>query len=113
MPEPGRVGLGERLRNLYRASTPVVRTCLFAGTGMGLLLGLFLALGVPEGTGREAFLAQIRLRSVLLTVVGMALLGALVGLAVGVALQLAFAEGRRGAKDKPWWKSGKSSRRKG
>ncbi len=87
MPKQGREGLAELLGDLWRELTPVVRTCLFAGMGLGFFLGLYFILQVPGDEAVDAAL-WVPLRLVLVMVVGLTALGGFLGTAAGVLLEL-------------------------
>jgi hypothetical protein len=112
MPEPARSGPGEFLRRLAARLTPVVRTCLLVGLILGLLIGLYFGLGGPKDEAANIVVEHPAARSVPWIIVGWTLLGAVLGTATGVSVELMFKDAVKADKDKPWWKSGKSARRK-
>jgi hypothetical protein len=96
MPKQGWAGLGELLRDLYRELTPVVRICLFAGMTIGFALGLYIAYRVPGDESWNLFTLRLEIRLLFLLLCGLTFLGAILGTAFGVTLELVF-----GAKDGP------------
>jgi hypothetical protein len=87
MPKQGREGLSELLGDLWHELTPVVRTCLFAGMGLGFFLALYFMLQVPKDEAVDAAL-WVPLRLVLVMVVGLTALGGFLGTAAGVLLEI-------------------------
>ncbi len=98
---------------MFRRLTPLVRTCLLAGTFLGAILGLYLSLGVPPGQSGEIGIGRVDPRVAPFYVPCLAAVGGIVGVGVGIGVGWAFAEKREAERNKPWWKRGKSSRRKG
>lgn len=91
--------------------TPLVRTCLAAGAGLGLVLGLYFALGVPVDDSRGVGVPRADWRLAPVVIAGLAVVGALLGLGAGVGLEAAFKESGTDSK-RPWWRGRKSSRRR-
>jgi hypothetical protein len=97
MPKQGREGLSELLGDLWHELTPVVRTCLFAGMGLGFVLTLYFMLQVPGDEAADVALSvPVPLRLVLVMVVGLTALGGFLGTAAGVLLEI-LVYGKDGA----------------
>jgi hypothetical protein len=116
MPKQGLRGIWELIRDLWRELTPVVRTCLFVGLGIGFLLGINYLLGLQADYARLNRDNRVEYRTILLPrlaiLVGITILGGVLGTAVGVAVEFTFRESDASEKKKPWYRKGRSSRRK-
>jgi hypothetical protein len=89
MSKQGREGLGELLGDLRHELTPVVRTCLFAGMGLGFFLALYFMFQVPADEAVDVALSvPVPLRLVLVMVVGLTVFGGFFGTAAGVLVEL-------------------------
>jgi hypothetical protein len=96
---------------MFRKMTPLARICLAAGLGLGLVLGLYFALGVPVDESQGVGVPRADLRLAPVFIAGLTLLGGVLGVGSGVALEAAFKERGPDGK-KPWWRGKKSSRRR-
>jgi hypothetical protein len=90
--------------------TPVVRTCLLVGAAMGLLLGLYLGLGVPRDEAANVAITRVAPGNVVALVVGLGAAGAVLGTVAGVVVERGFSDKDSPDKKKKWWRGGKSSR---
>ena len=96
---------------LWRKLTPVVRTCLFAGMGFGFFVALYFALGASPDRAEQGFVFRLEARTLIALLCVLTAAGGVLGLALGITLERAFAAKGGPDKNKPWWKRGKSSRR--
>jgi hypothetical protein len=97
---------------VLRKLTPVVRTCIAAGLGLGFLVGLFFALGVPSDGSNGIGVPRADLRLAPAWVVGLTVLGGALGGGAALALEAAFREKPGSPAKKDWWRGKKASRRR-
>lgn len=90
MPERGRRGLHGLFGDLYRELSPPVRICLFAGLGLGFMLGVYFVASVPpdQAAGRPVYRTDPRLFA--LFILGLTVGGAVLGCVAGVLLDFAL-----------------------
>ena len=97
MSRHGFEGLGDLFRDLWRELNPLVRAGLFAGMGLGFVVGLAFVLSLPPDYARLVAGNRLQYRTILLPrvliVVGATLFGTFLGTAVGVTLELLFGRG--------------------
>ncbi len=75
---------GTFFREVFEKS-PVIATCILVGLGLGGAYGLYCVQAVPENEGRMLF------RILFYFVCGMGLVGAFIGLVLGVIVDYAFS----------------------
>jgi hypothetical protein len=116
MPKQGLAGVWQSMQSLWREQTPLVRTCLFVGIAIGFLLGINHILGLPADYGRPNKESPVEFRTFVLPrismVAGISILGGVVGTALGVTTELVFREKKESDQNKPWYRRGKSRRKR-
>jgi hypothetical protein len=93
MPKQGWEGITELLGDLWRELTPIVRTCVFTGMGLGLLATISW---LVFGPSIEMIFIPLSIRAlgVLVFILCIpAVIGGVVGCGVGVLIELIFGKG--------------------
>jgi hypothetical protein len=105
MPKQGWEGVTELIGDLYRETTPIVRTCLFGGAGLGLIVTIWFFAAGPN-TGILIIPRSLAALSVLAFLFFVpTIIGGFVGCFFGVLLEIIL-----GKNDRPG--GGNSTRRR-